>query len=363
MNGFWSSGRCLPSFVAVSTNSLWRRAPDRIHLSRMAESQASDESSGAVLGTSRILALLNSGQLFARGTWSPGRLRPAGYDLVISRKEVQLPGADLGSRASKFDADGNYLGPAFILDPGEFAFVRSVEEVCLPWSISGNIGIKNRFAQRGLLILTGLLVDPGWGLVKDPDSENWTPRPLALHFGIANVGPEPVPITLETEPVASMQFFDVLGTAKRDSVSAGPHDEVGFQLFGEIKARLQTLATRLEENNVEVRHTSAKVDSVTVFGLFIVIATLIGAIIAALLSSAGNSGVASGLESLFGVISRNAEPAWILALSLLGLGLVIGASAIWPLTRRLSRSTGIQQPAGKYRNHSWQFWRKKRTDK
>ena len=143
-------------------------------------------------------------QVLRRGNASRDQLRWAGYDLRAAADRVRVNGCDLGT------ADEPVL--AVTLKPGDVASLTSFEQFCMPWDVAANIGPRFHLARRGLLIFTGLLVDPGFGLEPGTDSGKsaWVPKAdERLEFFVANLAADPIEIRLgeKGDSVLSLQFF------------------------------------------------------------------------------------------------------------------------------------------------------------
>ena len=77
---------------------------------------------------------------------------------------------DRGHPSGRRYKRGSKRDQPVILRPGEVAFFSTAERLCIPWDVCANIGIKFGYARRGVLILTGLLVDPGFGLEREGET-------------------------------------------------------------------------------------------------------------------------------------------------------------------------------------------------
>jgi dCTP deaminase len=100
-------------------------------------------------------------------------LQAASYDmrigskLLISNNEAEL---DLSKK------------PSATLVPGVFALVTTLESVELPDTIAGHIGVKSYYTRKGLVMLTGLQIDPGFQGVLVIGLYNASPRSLTLEY-------------------------------------------------------------------------------------------------------------------------------------------------------------------------------------
>src|ERR1700676_3917347 len=154
----------------------------------------------AVLAHDEILKRLHNGELFRENSWDPANIRAAAYDLRIASDFIIVPDPNFPS-GRRYRRGENREKPV-ILRPGEVAFFSTTERLCMPWDVSANIGIKFNYARRGILILTGLLVDPGFGM-KRVDDVWLAKQDERLHFLVANVGPNEIVMIPGKEKIAS----------------------------------------------------------------------------------------------------------------------------------------------------------------
>lgn len=262
---------------------------------------------GALLGAEEIRSRLRAGDIFGYSTYSEERLRGAAYDVCLARDYLIMPdGRVFGpDRAAKMCSDQHLF-----LEAGEVAYVASKEKLQLAWDLCANIVPKYDLARRGLFVLFGGLVDPGYGLLGD-GAGGW--RPLSderLHFVIANIGYERQALTLDSERIAALQFFAVREVPPERRVpiksavshwrhaAAEPARLVGAMAFIDttkkatdaIEARSKRLARQITVLQDETRHADAVNERVVVFGIYVMAAALLGAALAALVAILGGAG-------------------------------------------------------------------------
>jgi deoxycytidine triphosphate deaminase len=274
-----------------------------------------------VLGSGSLRAELEAGRLMEVGTYDLQRLRPAGYDLVIARDGgLQVPSGTDPESPRKYKKGTPYPEPALILRPGDFAFVATKEKLSLPWDLAANVAVKNGFARRGLLLLTGLLIDPGYGYGES--------EPKPLHFGIANVSRKQLVIAFDTEPIASIQFLPVAG--KVDVRPAGlpiePEGPGGFVFFTRLEREVDKLDSKIAA-------TEASVSTTLVLGAFVILATLIGSIVAILLGAISDADTSQATSSVIQLVKDNFAASVVLAVVAAGLGIALISLLLYPLAR------------------------------
>ena len=299
---------------------------------------------GAVLGSEVLRPLL--GQIFLPGSYSEDQLRPAAYDVRLGDDLLLLPPISPGDPPKRLLRGQRQTTP-FILDPGDVAIVSTREKVTLPWDIAANISMKFRLARQGLLLFTGLFVDPGFG--RKPDN-SLQAEPQALHFMLANVGPEPIPLE-PGKTIAALQFFCVTGDVdKRDPANTQdvideyfdpdrPPKRLGLEFFG----RLADVANlKSEFGNLKVQIRDVVLFSYVLFGVTLMIA-LVAALVQLVSAEPGGDDKADG--------DRSAVDLDVLAYVLAGLIGLGGVLLLGWMVVRLFQSMG---PA-------WERLRRRRT--
>src|SRR3954468_23857384 len=102
-----------------------------------------------VLAKSEIQKYLDQGLIFMDGSWDEKCLRSAAYNLRVAPD--YLIGPD-GKRFWPDEPNGRCLKTSpFALKPGQVAFVSSVERLCMPFDVAGNIAQKFGVTRRGIL--------------------------------------------------------------------------------------------------------------------------------------------------------------------------------------------------------------------
>lgn len=110
------------------------------------------------------------------------RIEPCSYDGRAGR-EVLVTGNDRLIDLSKANS--------VTLRPGDFALIMTHESFKFPLSIAGNIGMKSGLARRGLILLAGMQIDPGFE--------------GHLRLGLYNCGGRPLTIDY-LDPICLIEF-------------------------------------------------------------------------------------------------------------------------------------------------------------
>lgn len=268
---------------------------------------------GGLLSGEGLIAALESGEVFGPTSWSRSRVRSTAYDLTLARDLCLIPVTDLsGNRIHKAFGRGEAAPSSFTLMPGESAFASTQERIQLDWSLSGQVGTKFSMSARGLMVMTGLCIDPGFGLQPDK-SGGWAPMPdQRIHFVFANIGPDPIDLSTEDDRVASLQLFRI------DEVPAGmrtltPSRGLGFvestfysqesspvlayfRSVSDLKTDMGKLAAKVELSEKRLEIGLQGVNTVVLFGVYLLAVTILGVVFATF--SAGATALLES-ESLF----------------------------------------------------------------
>jgi dCTP deaminase len=113
-------------------------------------------------------------------------LQPASYDLRLGDKAIITRSLDIERIKDRIEnddapevdvaAEGSISIPA-----GAFALIVTKERVRLSPQHAGHIGLRSYFARKGLLLLAGLQVDPGFDGHLVLGLANLSPRSVYLH--------------------------------------------------------------------------------------------------------------------------------------------------------------------------------------
>ncbi len=252
-----------------------------------------------MLGGKQIADRLRRGELFESCSWVSENIRGASYDLRMARGRyaiIRRDGTHVRVGNNEVDSTGQ------VLRPGDFALLSSEEKLTLDPCTAGLVGAKFDFIRQGMLVLTGINVDPGYG------SNGAKP----LHFLLANMSDREIPLIPGYTKVATIQFHDIGDTAGAfgpkpltnvDEISSqffeGDAPDLALDLFRrlsdlerlqEVSANTAAKALQLEdrltrvEGRVEGLHQGA--NQIILFGV-ILLATTITGVLAALLLQGG----------------------------------------------------------------------------
>ncbi len=114
-------------------------------------------------------------------------LQPASYDLRLGERAIITKSLDIEKVREKLQTDAvpevNVSKEGSISIPaGAFALIVTRERVQLSTNHAGHIGLRSYFARKGLLLLAGLQVDPGFNGHLVLGLANLSPRSVYLHY-------------------------------------------------------------------------------------------------------------------------------------------------------------------------------------
>ncbi len=100
-------------------------------------------------------------------------LQPASYNFRLGNEAIT------SSRREKVDPSRKGL---FSIPAGDFALVKTFEHVKLSPSVAGHIGLRSHYAKKGLDILAGPQIDPGFGGYLVLGLTNLSPRDITIPY-------------------------------------------------------------------------------------------------------------------------------------------------------------------------------------
>ena len=263
-------------------------------------------------------------EIFKPGTWVDSGFMEASYVLRVATDQVMIEGT--------FYERGNpYPGTYIEIRPGRIAVLSTMEELVMPNDLVGKIGIRIRYALKGLTGLMGIQVDPCYGRQRDGER---------LYIRVANLGNETIKLLPEApvftfevhqlaEPIDCSRFpkdptWEVLKSGLSDQVDASwsyatrindDSVERGRRLEREANEREERHQNRFE---VEISRIRDYIQPVVMFGIFLVAVTILGVAIATIVS----------LRNVEGAAVPPWVTAWGWALLLVTLGGAVLATSV-----------------------------------
>ena len=199
----------------------------------------------------------------AKGTfclepYAPSCLQPASYDLRVGKT------AFASSSSERVDLTRKGL---LRIEPGDFAVVETLERVSFGNQIAAQLGLRSEYARKGLLMLSGPQVDPGFNGV--------------LVVRLINLAPDPAVLVFEA-PFLTTQFFRLNEPVSvpyrgpyqgQDGITARDIQELtrteGLTL-GQVIKTLSSLASDVAELRGSVARLSWLVPLIVAIGMAVV---------------------------------------------------------------------------------------------
>ena len=101
------------------------------------------------------------------------QVEPASYDLRVGKH-----GATTSTKKIIDIEKQGYIA----IEPGDFAIIVVLEEISLGPQYAGRIGLRSKYARKGLIATTGPQVDPGYHGRLKVGMTNLTPKSIALPY-------------------------------------------------------------------------------------------------------------------------------------------------------------------------------------
>lgn len=100
-------------------------------------------------------------------------LQPASYDMRLGEEAITS-----SHREKTYPARSGLLTIA----PGDFALAATHEYVELPATVAGHIGLRSAYAKKGIVLLSGPQIDPGFKGVLVVGLSNLSPRDVVIPY-------------------------------------------------------------------------------------------------------------------------------------------------------------------------------------
>ena|SRR5579862_5834306 len=120
----------------------------------------------------QIRAALNDREIIL-DPFEDARIEPASYDARIGNWAFASSSKDKVNLKEK---------GLIVIEPGEFAVLETRERIELDNKTVAQIGLRSEYARRGLLMLSGPQIDPGWIGILVVRVINLSPKPIALPY-------------------------------------------------------------------------------------------------------------------------------------------------------------------------------------
>src|SRR4030042_5760414 len=114
-------------------------------------------------------------------------LQASSYDMKLGKKAIITRTVSLEEIKGKVQKEDvkevNVEKEESVTIPGgAFALVATLERIKLPNNFAGHIGMRTYFTRKGLIVLSGLQIDPGWDGILVLGLANISPRSLTIDY-------------------------------------------------------------------------------------------------------------------------------------------------------------------------------------
>lgn len=142
-----------------------------------------------ILSDIKLKEAIDKGEL--QITPPPTSIEPASIDLTVGDEAFAASGDEIIKLSQ---------GKLLIIPPGEMVLIVTREEIKLGAKIVGHIGLRSYFTRKGLVLLAGPQIDPGFE--------------GTLHVVLCNLSPTEITMSYG-EPFCTIEFFELLTDAKQ----------------------------------------------------------------------------------------------------------------------------------------------------
>jgi dCTP deaminase len=191
-----------------------------------------------------------------------GQIQPASIDLRV--------GVEGATTKNKHKVNLTEKG-LIILEPGDFGVIAVLEKIKFGPQYVGRIGLRSKYARRGLIATTGPQIDPGFHGTITLGLANLTPRPVSLSY-------RDDILTLEIhrldKPAANPYSGPYQG---RFGLSAEDLDSIAQgegMAFSEVLTTLRSLSTNVADLTSQMKTMQWMLPTITAIG-FAVVAVLV----------------------------------------------------------------------------------------
>ncbi len=125
-----------------------------------------------ILTDRQIKEAVQAGEIMIE-PFDPSQVQPASIDLRVGEE-----GATTKSKKKTNIRENGFI----TLDPGDFGVISVFEEIKPSAQHAGRIGLRSKYARKGLIATTGPQIDPGYHGRLTLGVTNLTPHPVAIPY-------------------------------------------------------------------------------------------------------------------------------------------------------------------------------------
>ena len=207
-----------------------------------------------LLSDVEIREAMRAGKIVIEPFYEPN-LQPASYDLRVGKRML------VSGQVEEIDMERKR---SMALKAGQFALLTSLERISLGNDITAHIGMKSYYVRKGIVLLAGLQIHPGWDGY--------------LVLGIYNASPRTITLDYQGS-ICTIDFYRLAAPAS-EGFRSGEEQKDG-RIPKVDKDYLRTLETEtLSEMSESVRRLSENVSTLTTVTYRFVVPILVGIFIA-----------------------------------------------------------------------------------
>ena len=191
--------------------------------------------------------------------YDPNRQQPCSYDARVGKEALVSRNYTLVDLSK---------ANSITLQAGDFGLIMTHETFRLPLNIAANIGMKSSWARRGLILLAGMQIDPGFD--------------AHLRLGLYNSSGRAITIDY-LDPICTIEFHRLAKPAEK---GIGPFPDLKEGRIPEVdKAYLRELeTTSLSELGKDLRSLAQSVHTLTTVTYKVILPALLAIFVGIIIS-------------------------------------------------------------------------------
>ncbi|MBI3954100.1 MAG: dCTP deaminase [Chloroflexi bacterium] len=181
-------------------------------------------------------------------------LQPASYDMRLGEEAITATLREKINPAQK---------GLLTIPSGDFALVTTHERIVMPPDMAGHLGMRSHYAKKGLVLLSGPQIDPGFKGVLVLGFSNLSPRDIIIPYKDSLCTVEFYSLEQPAEKGYQGEYQEQVGISARDLENLV---EAQGMTFGQVIKTLGELSLNVKELTLNVKSLS---DSVSFMRWFV----------------------------------------------------------------------------------------------
>lgn len=186
------------------------------------------------------------------------QVQPASIDLRVGEE-----GATTKSKKKTNIKETGFI----ILEPGDFGVIAVFEEIRLSAQHAGRIGLRSKYARKGLIATTGPQIDPGYHGRLTLGVTNLTPHPVSIPYKDDILTLELHRLEKPSERPYSGPYQRKLGLGAEDIEVIAEGDGMAFS---EVLTTLRSLSSNVSDLTSQMKTMQWVIPSVLAVGLAVI---------------------------------------------------------------------------------------------